>query len=143
MQPGAHRRRADGRDARDPRERRAHRDRDESSGEAALEADVAEVREEHDGERREPDDRTRERAEEEAERDERERDPGQRGKERRARRRLPDALGERRADELDHARAETRDEPGLPRDAYGIGRAGGLGYELRGQHDQEDVAEER
>ena len=45
--------------------------------------------------------------------------------------------------ELDEARADAGDEPGLPGDACGIGRAGGLGGELRRQHHQEDVGEQR
>ena len=72
------------------------RDRDDTAGKAPLEPHAAEVGQHHDRQRRQPDDRMRERAEEEAERDEAQRDAGERREQRRARRGLADALGDER-----------------------------------------------
>ena len=69
-------------------------------------------------ERRQPDDRPREGAEEEAERDEAERDAGQRRQQRGARRRRGGPRSATGAsDQLDQAGAEARDQPSLPGDA--------------------------
>jgi len=143
---GPGRRRGRGRahrgDAGGPGEEGAQHDRDEPAGQAAPEANPAEVGDEHHAQRGESHQRAGEGAQQEPERDEPQRDARQRREERGAGGGPPDPLGEERAGELDETGAEAGDEPGLPGHAGRVGGAGCLRGQLGREHDQEDEGEE-
>ena len=127
---------------RHPGERGPDQDREQATRDRKL--DPAEIREQDDAKRHERHDWIFISAEEEAKRDEGQSDAGERRKECRARQPPAKRIGKHAADQLDHARSQTGDEPGLPGQGDRLihGGAPVERDQFHRQHDKKDMREE-
>lgn len=115
----------------------AEEDGDEASGDAEGEGDAGEVGDEDHGQGEHGGEGVDVDLEDEGHGDETDGDAGEGGEEGGAGGGFAKFFSDEAADEFDDARAETGEE------AHAPGGGGGLGFEVDGEHDEEDVDEER